>query len=458
MEESERPNKIRKLSHAEHNEAAIEALTIPGNISEDNITHDSSSVTVQNIPNGGATNDTASALDSAADSISKTLEHDDSVPNTSAPLADITLGTTDLDKTSTSTSAEPTTTKKPRPIVLDPETGLPISRNQQKKLKRQQEWDLKKDDRRIERKEKLKAKRERQRAARDAAGPEAAHDAWKEKQRAYVPAIQLPIALVLDCDFDDKMRDNERVSLAGQITRSYSENKNAKYRAHLAISSFQGKLRQRFDGVLAKNYTHWKGTHFLDEDFVAAAEQAKMWMADETHGGKLESVFEKYASNEETVTKAKEEGEVIYLSSDSEYTLAELKPYTTYVIGGLVDKNREKGICHRRAVEQGIKTARLPIGEYLDMASRKVLATNHVVEIMLKWLEVGDWGEAFMRVIPKRKGGMLKGQKSESEMGDEHEYGDDVAGEVDVEDELEADNAEDMPAEESKMEDVKVEA
>jgi tRNA (guanine9-N1)-methyltransferase len=32
-----------------------------------------------------------------------------------------------------------------------------------------------------------------------------------------------------------------------------------------------------------------------------------------------------------------------------------------------------------------------------------------VHEIMLKWLECGDWGEAFMSVIPKRKGGQLRG-------------------------------------------------
>ena len=37
------------------------------------------------------------------------------------------------------------------------------------------------------------------------------------------------------------------------------------------------------------------------------------------------------------------------------------------------------------------------------MASRVVLTTNQVVEIMLKWLEYRDWQEAFLKVIPQRK-------------------------------------------------------
>jgi tRNA (guanine9-N1)-methyltransferase len=89
--------------------------------------------------------------------------------------------------------------------------------------------------------------------------------------------------------------------------------------------------------------------------------------------------------------------------------LTELKPYSTYIIGALVDKNRHKAVCYKQAVAKGIKTAKLPIGEYIEMSHRSVLATNHVVEIMLRWLECRDWGEAFMKVIPQRKGGRLKG-------------------------------------------------
>lgn len=56
----------------------------------------------------------------------------------------------------------------------------------------------------------------------------------------------------------------------------------------------------------------------------------------------------------------------------------------------------------------------------MTMQSRSVLATNHVVEIMLKWLDTADWGEAFLSVIPKRKEAKLRVQK---ESGEESEDG-----------------------------------
>ena len=54
-------------------------------------------------------------------------------------------------------------------------------------------------------------------------------------------------------------------------------------------------------------------------------------------------------------------------------------------------------------MKEGIKHGRLPIGDYIKMASRHVLTVNQVLEIMLRWLEVKDWEKAFLSVIPKRK-------------------------------------------------------
>ncbi|CAG2230208.1 RG9MTD [Mytilus edulis] len=94
---------------------------------------------------------------------------------------------------------------------------------------------------------------------------------------------------------------------------------------------------------------------------------------------------------------------IIYLSGDSPNVLEDLSDDHVYIIGGLVDHNQYKGMCHQLAVEQGMSHAQLPIGQYIEMKSRKVLTVNHVFEILLKYSETNDWKESFFSVIPQRK-------------------------------------------------------
>lgn len=65
--------------------------------------------------------------------------------------------------------------------------------------------------------------------------------------------------------------------------------------------------------------------------------------------------------------------DLIYLTADSETVLEELDLKKVYVIGGLVDRNRWKGITLKKAEEQGIQTAKLPIGNFMKMSSSQVL-------------------------------------------------------------------------------------
>ena len=387
MEAEERPSKIRRLSHP----AGVnnELMTVPGDLAGEG-NHgkpERKGIPKENVDS----EDESSALSSEG----------------GVPLEE--YKTTNVKVVSASGVAP-----------QEPPLASPLSKNQLKKLKRKQDWEAGRDSRKAKRREKLKEKKQRKRntvekeigsaPAQSTAEPPTSNvqheNAILENPKLlHVRTVQLPITFIFDCGFDDLMTEKEQISLASQLTRCYADNYRAPFRAHLAVSSFGGQLKRRFDTVLSRQHENWKGVKFLADDFVEVAEQAKAWMSGD-QGGILKGSFAAYATGNEIVDTG--EIETVYLTSDSSETLTELKPYSTYIIGGLVDKNRHKGICYKRAMDRGMKTARLPIGEYMEMTTRSVLATNHVSEIMLRWLEFKDWGEAFLKVVPKRKGGVLK--------------------------------------------------
>ncbi|KAG1363758.1 tRNA (guanine(9)-N1)-methyltransferase [Cocos nucifera] len=129
---------------------------------------------------------------------------------------------------------------------------------------------------------------------------------------------------------------------------------------------------------------------------------------------------------------------LVYLTADAETILDELDPKKIYIIGGLVDRNRWKGITMKKANDQGIQSAKLPIANYLKMSSSHVLTVNQVVEILLKSLETRDWKSAFFQVIPPRKRG-----EAEAEEVIKDEKTIDAADIVRVEDESEGEDVDD---------------
>jgi tRNA (guanine9-N1)-methyltransferase len=309
-----------------------------------------------------------------------------------------------------------------------------MSKNQMKRLRRQQAWEDAKESRKLKRKEKRHEKQARKRTeleqkleAAKAAGldPEEARLAVTKPAAPVRKHNPVPVAFIIDCDFERYMLDNEVVSLSSQVVRSYSMNKTAKYQAHLYVSSFGGKMKERYETVLESNYKKWRHVQFIEGDFVEAARLAGEAMEGEGAWELIEVLkpAEKDGDEEDGQRAAAEpepeqgvDRSIVYLTSDSPYTLDRLEPNTSYVIGGIVDRNREKGLCYKRAVERRVRTAKLPIGEYMAMQSRFVLTTNQVVEIMANWLECGDWGQAFLHVIPQRKGGVLKNSAGSQEV------------------------------------------
>lgn len=316
------------------------------------------------------------------------------------------------------------------------EDSKPLSKNQLRKQKRRKMYEEGKKEKRKQRKERRREQRNQQREENEAEkiaaaaeGREAVliHD-LAPKKTVVKNAQRVPVAVVVDCQFEKYMLEGELISLSNQVTRCYSDNRNAQFPVHLYISSFGGHLESRYQTVLKNQYKGWKNVHFTPQDFVDASHNAQELMKSEK-GGKLndvlnithegDSVSETATPTEELSSKkakkqqhlqlapeaADVDKSIVYLTADSPYTLSRLEPNTCYVVGGIIDKNREKGLCYKIARDRNVRTAKLPIGQFMAMQSRHILATNHVVQIMLKWLETGDWGEAFMQVIPTRKGG-----------------------------------------------------
>lgn len=315
-----------------------------------------------------------------------------------------------------------------------------LSKNQQRKLRKQQLWAEKKKDHKFIKNQRRKDKQDQKRIQREAemaaAAAEGRQPVFNQPKEPKPPQVQAPITVIIDCQFEKYMMEKELVSMSNQVTRCYSDNRNSRYPVHLFISSYGGKMKERNETILQNQSKSWKNVYFVEDNFVGAASKAKELMSASEDNHTIEALTQGKEGDAvllgvpDATTKKKQKNSlvpqleasdvdksIVYLTADSPYTIDRLEPGVSYVIGGIIDKNREKGLCYKIAQEKNVRTAKLPIGDFMVMQSRHVLATNHVMEIMLQWLETGDWGKAFMKVIPTRKGGKLKGDEKEDEAG-----------------------------------------
>ncbi|KAI9490994.1 guanine-1-methyltransferase-domain-containing protein [Zychaea mexicana] len=237
-----------------------------------------------------------------------------------------------------------------------------LSKNALKKLLREEVWNATREKRNKFQKEKKKQKSaERRKLIEEGVIPAPP----PKRARTVEPSS---VRVVMDCSFTSYMHDTEIKSMQAQLVRCHSANRAGAHPMEITITSFDDALKNAFEKK-TPTYTNWKNIEFTTESYMDKFDTSKL----------------------------------VYLSADSDNVVRELEDDKVYIIGGIVDKNRHKGLCQNKATDQGIQTAALPIGEYLHMASRKVLTVNHVYEIMIKWLETRDWEKAFLEVIPGRK-------------------------------------------------------
>lgn len=273
-----------------------------------------------------------------------------------------------------------------RSTVLPPIPAGMSKRQWKKTWRRQQYQDLKEEYAKVRKQKRRRAKENRRAKLQEYMDRgEEIPEELKRPPKVNVDQKDSGITIALDCAFDDLMNEKEIVSLSNQITRAYSSNRREDHCANIIVTSFNRRLKERFDeGLKGCNYEQWKNFEF--------------------------SPTEEGVITGSNVDKSK----LVYLTADTEDKLETLDPGMTYIVGGIVDKNRHKLLCYNKAKELGITAKRLPISEYINLAGRKVLTTTHVVQLMLKYFDNHDWKEAFEYVLPQRK-------LEQNEEGDEEE-------------------------------------
>ncbi|KWU42622.1 hypothetical protein RHOSPDRAFT_4979, partial [Rhodotorula sp. JG-1b] len=265
--------------------------------------------------------------------------------------------------------------------------AAPMTKSALKRQRRQDAWQANKLARRAAEKDKRKQKQQEirdlvQRGLIEKPTDTPSHRKKQKQKELAKDKVPHPARICIDLDFDKLMSDKEIKSMASQLAYCYSANRLGSHPFPLLITSFTGRIRQAYEN--RSDWKSWKGVEWWEE-----------------------SLEELYTG---VVVPDHEEATVVYLTGDSPNILHSLEPGHTYILGGIVDRNRYKLLCLDKADRLGIRHAQLPIGEALpELKTRKVLTVNQVLDILVKWVDGGEkegkegWEGALRSVMPSRK-------------------------------------------------------
>ncbi|KAJ3085637.1 tRNA methyltransferase 10, partial [Physocladia obscura] len=275
-----------------------------------------------------------------------------------------------------------TTVSHDSAVNYEPEAStLPVpSRNALKRKLKEEKFAAAKAERKALQKERDKAKKQRKREQYQQQTLDGSEVATEDPLRKKIkPEEQTPstLRIAIDADFegsDEKgnpfMSEKEFLSCARQIGRCYAENRRAKIPVVLSVCGLGDKMKT----ALTKFQPEWNRWKLeMNSANVVDAFTSTVAAVDSEIITTDEKIAEEKTLNEITLVNASKtkKNDIVYLTADSKTILTDLDESKVYVIGGIVDRNRYKGLCLDRANEMGIFTAQLPIGEYIQMASRK---------------------------------------------------------------------------------------
>jgi tRNA (guanine9-N1)-methyltransferase len=257
--------------------------------------------------------------------------------------------------------------------------------------------------------------------------------------------IHKSFRVCFDCAFEDQMTYKETNSLSLQLRYTYAKNRRSSMPVFIDVCGLR---------VGCKAREHMENVDGFPERWVERAFRCHEGGIEEVYGQCTTSGTDDNVGNDRQVIECdnttnhavveKETDHVavaaarpnlppnhkfVYLTGDSPNTLTTLDDNTTYIIGGIVDRNRLKFAAIDRAAainakipSLNIQTARLPLDEHINFkGSTRILTCNHVFEILQRYRENGysDWRGSIMSVLPGRK--ELEERKDEENNGAENE-------------------------------------
>lgn len=237
-----------------------------------------------------------------------------------------------------SNESEPTVSSNPTSEDQQSDRTEILSKRKQKKMLKMAKWDEVKKLKREKEREKRKEKRTKE-AQLGIPGPGGKRKQLKKNKMDNSPNL---VRVAIDFNYDELMLDKDIAKCAKQMLRVYTENRKSSMPIRLHFTSIHAN--SRIEKALDRNdgYKNWD---------VKIHE---------------ESYLDKFDRNS-----------IVYLTSDSDNVLNELDTSAVYIIGGLVDHNHHKGLSLQRADENGLKTARLPLSEHIEIKTRSVLTIVH---------------------------------------------------------------------------------
>lgn len=257
--------------------------------------------------------------------------------------------------------------------------------------------------------------------------------------KEFIKKCDSNFAVIIDCAFEDLHSERAFKSMCQQIMFAYGINRKHTHPVHLYVTggssggpSSSNQPQKVFEKLAKCSSQNWIGFHEHTESYLTLPQfcinrhdsTQSIFDNDNTSApttiddSKNSSSSANNSNNNSKgissgdadqsiesagVVSSSPQKQLVYLTSDATDTLDTLDPNCAYIIGGIVDRNSHKGITFQKATQQGIRTAKLPIKEYVQMAATHVLTINHVLEILLTYNATQSWPEALQSVLPKRK-------------------------------------------------------